>query len=82
VGAGFAVVLDHFEPELVILDLVGDSEQSDGVAGDAAGDFAESDGLCVGLVDHDFGFHSVVVIDDFGGFCNCENGGIRLIFMR
>ena len=70
-GAGFAVVLDHFEGELVVFDLVGDGEEGNGVAGDAAGDFAESDGgfVEVGLVGHDVGLHAIVIED---------RGGVRL----
>ena len=64
-GAGFAVVLDHFEEELVVFDGVGDGEEGNGVAGDAAGDFAEGEGgfVGVGFVGHDVGLHAVVIED-------------------
>ena len=36
----FAVVLDHFEEELGVFDLIGDGGEGKGVAGEAAGGFA------------------------------------------
>lgn len=68
VGAGFAVVLDHFEQELVVFDGVGDGEEGDGVAGHAAGDFAEGEGgfVGVGLVGHDVGLHAILIQDGGG----------------